>query len=219
MRDRGRPERPVDIYVLRGMLVLAVAILAVVGFAILRSDIRPPPSRVPPPPQFTLEIDADGRTLRFSGTVDFGLTAALREVVAAHPQIKRMILDSNGGYIAEARGVVTVLRAHGIATHVDDHCASACALIFAGGAQRTLGPNARLGLHGYAIRNDRHYGMIDPRAEMQRDLAIYRAQAISEDFVARLANLPRSPMWYPERAELEAAGMITAHRIGADEGE
>ncbi|HMB09856.1 hypothetical protein [Saliniramus sp.] len=202
-------QRPVDIYVLRGLLGLALGILAVVSFAIWRSEVRPPPRRVPPPSQFTLAISDDGRTLHFSGTVDFGLTAALRELVAANPQIERMILDSNGGYIAEARGVVTVLGAHRIATHVEGHCASACALIFAGGAQRTLAPDARLGLHGYAMRNDLHYGMIDPKAEMQRDLAIYRAQAISEEFVAKLADLPTSPMWYPDHAELEAAGMIT----------
>ncbi len=218
MHDRRRPERPVDIYVLRGMLVLAVAILAMVGFAILRSEIRPPPSRVPPPPDFTLGISEDGQAFTLSGRVDFGLTAALREAVAAHPQIKRIILDSNGGYIAEARGAVTVLRAHAIATHVEGHCASACALIFTGGAQRTLAPDARLGLHGYAIGRDRHYGMIDPRAEMQRDLAIYRAQSISEDFVARLADLPPSPMWYPDHGELEAAGMITARPAGTDAG-
>ena len=202
-------QRPVDIYVLRGLLGLALGILAVVGFAIWRSEIRPPPSRVPPSPQFTLTSSENGRILHFSGTVDFGLTAALREAVAAHPQIRRIVLDSNGGYIAEARGVVTVLRAHRIATHVEGHCASACALIFAGGAQRTLDPDARLGLHGYAMRHDRHFGMIDPKAEMQRDLAIYRAQAISEDFVAKLAELPTSPMWYPDHAELEAAGVIT----------
>jgi len=41
-------QRPVDIYVLRGLLGLALGILAVVGFAIWRSEIRPPPSRVPP---------------------------------------------------------------------------------------------------------------------------------------------------------------------------
>ena len=76
-------QRPVDIYVLRGLLGLALGILAVVGFAIWRSEIRPPPSRVPPSPQFTLTSSENGRILHFSGTVDFGLTAALREAVAA----------------------------------------------------------------------------------------------------------------------------------------
>lgn len=202
-------KRPIDIYVLRGLLGIALAILAVVGFAIVRTEVRPAPGPKPSPPRFTLELRDDGRTVDFSGTVDFGLTAAFRELVAKHPQIKRMVLDSNGGYIAEARGVVTVLRAHRIATHVDGHCASACALIFVGGAQRTLARDARLGLHGYDIHHDLHFGMIDPKAEMLRDLAIFRSQEISEKFVAKLADLPTSPMWYPDHAELEAAGMIT----------
>ncbi|MGY6645733.1 MAG: hypothetical protein ACXIVD_10980 [Salinarimonas sp.] len=202
-------HRPVDLYVLRGLLGLALGTLVLVGVTMARTEAVPPPMRIPPPPQFTLEISDDENAFRFSGTVDFGLTAALRELVAAHPTIKRMTLDSTGGYIAEARGVVTVLRAHGIATHVEEHCASACALIFAGGAQRSLASQARLGLHGYAMRNDRNFGMIDPRAEMQRDLAIYRAQSVSEDFVAKLTDLPRSPMWYPDHDELAAAGMVT----------
>ncbi len=204
-------DRPVDIYVLRGLLGLALGVLALVGVGMMRTDVLPPPVRIPPPPQFTLGISEDGSAFAFSGRVDFGLTAALRALVADHPGIKRMTLESNGGYVAEARGVVTVLRANGIATHVEGHCASACALIFAGGAARSLAPAARLGMHGYAIDTDRHYGMIDPRAEMQRDLAIYRAQSISEDFVAKLADLPRAPMWYPDHGELEAAGMITRH--------
>lgn len=202
-------HRPIDLYVLRGLLISALGVLALVGVTMARTEIVPPPVRIPPPPDFTLEVSEDGRAFAFAGRVDFGLTAALRELVAAHPQIRRMTLDSNGGYIAEARGVVTVLQANTIATHVEEHCASACALIFTGGAQRTLAPEAQLGLHGYDIRNDRHFGMIDPRAEMQRDLAIYRAQSVSEEFIARLADLPRAPMWYPDHAELEAVGMVT----------
>ncbi|MCC5978724.1 MAG: hypothetical protein JJU21_11720 [Salinarimonas sp.] len=202
-------DRPVDVYVLRSLLGLALGALGLVGITMARTEVIPPPMRIPPPPQFTLDVSDDARAFQFSGTVDFGLTAALRELVAAHPTIKRMTLESTGGYIAEARGVVTVLRAHDIATHVDGHCASACALIFAGGAKRSLASKARLGLHGYAMRNDRNFGMIDPQVEMQRDLAIYRGQSVSEEFVAKLADLPRSPMWYPDHGELEAAGMIT----------
>ncbi|MFU8898544.1 MAG: hypothetical protein ACNA7L_06575 [Roseinatronobacter sp.] len=202
-------ERPIDIYALRILLALALAGLGIVGIAMARTDALPKPYRIPPPPQFELSISADGRSFEFSGMVDFGLTAALRALVAAHPQIKRMELDSGGGYIAEARGVVTVLRAHGIATHVEGNCASACALMFAGGATRTLSPQGQIGLHGYALRREHHFGMIDPEVEMQRDLAIYRAQSVDEQFVLRLATLPQMPMWYPDHTELRAAGLVT----------
>ena len=202
-------DRPIDIYVLRILLGLAVAGLAVVAIGMARTEALPKPYRIAPPPQFELSLSADGHAFEFSGLVDFGMTAALRTMVAAHPQIKRMVLDSGGGYIAEARGVVTVLREHQIDTHVEGHCASACALIFAGGSARSLAPQARIGLHGYALHRDNHFGMIDPAVEMQRDLAIYRAQSIDESFVERLGTLPQNPMWYPDHAELRSVGLVT----------
>jgi len=202
-------ERPIDIYVLRFLLGLALAGLAVVGIGMARTEALPKPQRIAPPPQFELSLSADGQSFEFSGLVDFGMTEALRMLVAAHPQIKRMVLDSRGGYVAEARGVVTVLREHKIATHVDGHCASACALIFAGGAARSLAPEGQIGLHGYALQRDNHFGMIDPAVEMQRDLAIYRAQSIDEKFVERLGTLPQNPMWYPDHAELRSVGLVT----------
>jgi len=199
----------IDTQALYALLVLALSGLAMVSVGAARTDIRQPVVRAPTPPEFELSVNAAGTELRFQGRVDFGLTAAMRDIMLQHPGIRRMTLDSHGGFIAEARGVVTVLSAHRIATHVEGHCASACALIFAGGAARSMGPEARIGLHGYALGQNRRYGMIDPQAEMQRDLAIYRAQSIDEGFVTRLAALPQHPMWYPEREELHAAGFLT----------
>ncbi|WP_071797031.1 hypothetical protein [Natronohydrobacter thiooxidans] len=199
----------IDLHVLRLLLTLALTGLALLGIAMARTEAQPRALRIPPPPDFELRLDAGGAGFHFEGLVDFGLTEALRGLVATHPEIRQLTLESHGGYISEARGAVTVLRAHGIATHVEGHCASACALIFAGGAARSLGPEARFGLHGYALVRERHFGMIDPVAEMQRDLAIYRAQGVEESFVARLADLPQVPMWYPSREKLRAAGMVT----------
>lgn len=199
----------IDLRVLQFLLALALAGLALVGVAMARTEAKPRAMRILPPPEFELRVSADGAAFVFEGLVDFGLTAALRNLVAVHPGIRHLRLESHGGYISEARGAVTVLRAQGIATHVEGHCASACALIFAGGADRSLGPEARLGLHGYALRRDGLFGMVDPVAEMQRDLAIYRAQGLDESFVARLADLPQLPMWYPTRDELRAAGMVS----------
>lgn len=202
-------EPNTDIRVLQGLLGLALAGLVVVGIGMARIEARPKPVRIAPPPQFDLRLSAGGERFEFSGQVDFGLTEALRRMVADYPEVKQIVLESGGGYIAEARGAVTVLRSAGIATLVEGHCASACALIFAGGAMRSMTPEARLGLHGYTLRSGHGLGMIDPVAEMQRDLAIYRAQGLEEAFIERLATLPQSPMWYPSQGELRAAGFLT----------
>lgn len=200
---------PIDVVVLRGLLAVALTGLAMVGVAMAMTDSTRV-LRTTPPPDFALAVSKDGASFRFSGLVDFGLTRELRALAQAHPKVKRIVLDSRGGYIAEARGVVTVLQAEGIATHVEGHCASACALIFAGGTARSVTPQARIGLHGYNLRPDNmYYGMIDPRVEMARDAAIYRTQDIAEAFVSKLSRLPQAPMWYPDHRELRAAGFVT----------
>ncbi|MCC1480499.1 hypothetical protein [Roseibaca sp. Y0-43] len=202
-------KAPIDVIVLRGLLAMALAGLALVGIGMAMTDSTRV-LRTMPPPDYALGLSEDGTSFHFSGLVDFGLTRDLRALAAAHPQVKRLVLDSHGGYIAEARGAVTVLQAEGIATHVEGHCASACALIFAGGAARSLAPEARIGLHGYALRpGNMYFGMIDPRAEMARDMAIYRAQKVAEPFVRKLSILPQAPMWYPAHEELRAAGFVT----------
>lgn len=202
-------KRPIDILVLRGLLAAALVGLALVGFGLATAD-RTRVLHRPLPPDYDLSLSEDGKNFCFSGLVDFGLTRDLRAMAERHPSVKRLILDSHGGYIAEARGAVTVLRAHGIATHVEGHCASACALIFVGGKGRSLGKGARIGLHGYALRpGNMYFGMIDPRREMVRDMAIYRAQKIAEPFVRKLSQLPQTPMWYPDHAELRAVGFVT----------
>lgn len=200
----------IDTQALYALLVLALSGLAMVSVGAARTDIRQPVVRAPTPPEFELSVNAAGTELRFQGRVDFGLTAAMRDIMLQHPGIRRMTLDSHGGFIAEARGVVTVLSAHRIATHVEGHCASACALIFVGGIRRSMGSTARVGFHGYSVPMHNSYGMIDPQAEMLRDMAIYRAQAVAEPFIAILSSLPRVPMWYPEPAELRSAGVLTA---------
>lgn len=202
-------KQPIDVIVLRGLLATALAGLAMVGIGMAMTDSTRV-LRTMPPPDYDLRLSEDGTSFQFAGLVDFGLTRDLRALAQENPNVKRIVLDSQGGYIAEARGAVTVLQAQGIATHVEGHCASACALIFAGGAARSLAPDARIGLHGYALRpGNMYFGMIDPRREMERDMAIYRAQKIDEPFVRKLSILPQAPMWYPDHSELRAVGFVT----------
>lgn len=200
---------PFDIVALRVLLAVALSALALVGVAMAMTDSTRV-LRTPPPPDYALGLSEDRSSFEFTGLVDFGLTRDLRHLANTHPNVKRLVLESRGGYIAEARGVVTVLQAKGIATHVEGHCASACALMFVGGATRSVTPDARIGLHGYNLRPDNmYYGMIDPRREMARDRAIYREQKIAEPFVRKLAILPQAPMWYPDHGELRRAGFVT----------
>ena len=82
--------------------------------------------------------------VRLVGRIDDSSYVRLAELLTPGDLL---ILDSDGGYVAAAgRMAVLVLRLHAD-THVDDRCASACALVFAAGHHRTTGPEARIGVH------------------------------------------------------------------------
>jgi hypothetical protein len=70
-------------------------------------------------------------------------------ITAAMP-LQGVVLSSDGGRLAEAIQLARWIRGQKLATAVDGDCASACVLAFAGGADRYLGPGARIGLHQFS---------------------------------------------------------------------
>ena len=164
---------------------------------------RPPPA----PPAYTLALSPDRGHVDLTGRIDFGATADLSELLEGTPGVHTLRLESPGGRVAEARGLVRVVRLYALATEVTGDCASACTLVFIAGHRRTLGGGGRLGFHGYNLRSAA-YGLIDPAAEMKRDSRVFRDAGVDAAFIARAMAVPHQTMWFPERGDLIAAGVI-----------
>ncbi len=62
-----------------------------------------------------------------------------------------LVIESNGGNLAEAEQLGRWLRRRGLDTAVTGDCASACAMAFAGGVLRFIAFGARVGLQGAAL--------------------------------------------------------------------
>jgi len=73
----------------------------------------------------------------------------IHRLVAAMP-LQGVLLNSDGGRVAEALQLAQWIRQNKLATAVQEGCASACVLAFAGGVDRYLGPKARIGLHQFS---------------------------------------------------------------------
>ena len=61
--------------------------------------------------------------------------------------IKGLLINSNGGLIAQANLIGNYLKFNGIDTYVFDHCASACVIIALSGKTLTAKSNAQFGFH------------------------------------------------------------------------
>ena len=72
-----------------------------------------------------------------------------------------------------------------------------------------LGRGARLGFHQYRMDSTAYIPNVDIAEEQSRDRSFFERQAIDPEFLTRIFNSPHNAIWYPERSELEAAGVIT----------
>lgn len=157
---------------------------------------------------YRLELSPDGSVVRLRGAIDFGLTGELAELLRRHPSIHTIDLQSDGGKVAEARGVAMLIDRYELATYVLHDCLSACALAFLNGSARHIGPQARLGFHSYRLNSPHVSIFMDPGDELDRDLAILEGRRIAPEFLDRVADTPHNEMWFPSHEQLLRAGAV-----------
>lgn len=162
------------------------------------------PPDAPAPPVRSLPVR--GGTIEIAGPIDFETFEALARALSGGTDLGQLVLDSGGGRIPAARGLARLVAEAGLDTHVEGTCASACVLVYAAGQNRSLGAQGRLGFHGYKLISV--IETIDPQTEQARDAAFYVARGIDAEFIARALSVPHDEMWFPDRSELRAAGVV-----------
>ena len=186
--------------------LLLAALLAGAPVAALGQTTGQTAERTESPP-FSLTLSGDRSRVDLHGRIDFGITRELTALLEATPGVRTLRLQSPGGRVAEARGLVTVVKRFALATRARGDCASACTLVFIAGHSRGLDPGARLGFHGYNLRSPL-FGLIDPVAEMARDSAVFHDAGVDAGFMERAMAVPHREMWFPTRHDLIGAGVI-----------
>lgn len=158
--------------------------------------------------RYSLALSNAGTLVRITGIFELGLTRSLDSLLRDNPGVDGIVLDSDGGYIAEGRGVARLIRDRGLDTYVFGVCKSACTTAFIGGRVRTLGEHARLGFHQYRLEDGYPDVLLDPLAEQEKDGRFYQAQGVRADFVNRLFQAPHDDIWYPVLSDLVRSGVV-----------
>lgn len=153
-----------------------------------------------------LTLEPGGRDLRLDGDLTEGVATRVSTLLAAHPEIERVELASDGGLVEEATALAALVTARSLATYVRDDCASACTLVFVRGRRRYLAEGGRLGFHApYEEDAARRTWAVDPTPERQA----YLDAGIAPAFAARALATPADEIWIPTPAELIEAGVAT----------
>lgn len=165
--------------------------------------------------QYRLQLDPSGKQLNINGVIEHGITRRVTEFLQIPNSIDKIVLNSRGGNIHEARGLAKVFRDRKLATHVEVECASACTIAFIGGTTRTIGQSARLGFHQYRVDAAYAVPFADPGNEQRRDQSLFIDAGVSAVFVQTMFRQRASAMWWPTVDELLRGGV--AHRITGDD--
>jgi hypothetical protein len=154
-----------------------------------------------------------GDVLSIAGPIGFGLTARVDDALASFDNVRVVRLNSGGGRLAEAYRLGERIRDRGLSTHVAEECSSACVIAFASGAERLLGPEARIGLHEVSFPG------LAPRwseSERRKYIEFLKGQGVSAGFVNNAMRRGGEGMWYPSHDQLIDAGLASAM---AEDGE
>jgi hypothetical protein len=155
------------------------------------------------PAAVTLE---PGARLAVQGDLEFGTTRAVRDALAANPDVRTVRLESRGGRVAEGLALGRVLADRNVDTLVLGECSSACVTAFMGGTRRIIGTRAVIGLHS-AGGNGVSAANVD-RANQRSD-EFMAARGVDARVLARGAAIANDDIWFPSHAELLASGLAT----------
>ncbi|MEM7748453.1 MAG: hypothetical protein AAF346_09405 [Pseudomonadota bacterium] len=166
--------------------------------------------------QYKLSLDLKTGTISFSGQFVIGVRRAFNEILEGPNRIQKVVLESPGGSVYEARGVARLLVAHRLTTHIEKTCASACTLVYLAGEKRTMSRAGRLGFHKYDFNfvNKQPHPMINLAEEHAADRRFMKSRGLSDAFLENVFAQAHSEIWFPPTAKMIEAGAV--HSIGAN---
>lgn len=188
-------------------------------FAVASNMLRGNAPRDDVLPSYNLTLSNSKDQIQLEGYIDFGATQALGTLLEQEDTVVHLRLQSRGGLVAEARGLVRLVDEFGLTTSAYGDCASACTLVFIAGQTRYLEPDARLGFHRYAQKSPVMEFLMkqDPEEEQQRDLNVFRRANVDEAFLTRIMETPHQQMWYPTVSELITSGVVDVLGVPGDQ--
>lgn len=152
-------------------------------------------------------VSVSGDTMTLKGVLAMGTAKKVIRAFEAHPTVRRLVLDSIGGRLGEARSIADLVQKHALNTVARGECSSACTMILLSGVSRSLLSNTRVGFHSPS------YPGIDPD-DLDNAASLmgesYRRAHVPESFIARAFATSSDSMWYPLEREMFDAGVLNS---------
>ena len=136
-----------------------------------------------------------------------------------NPDIRTVVLNSDGGSVQVGRAMAETISKFGVDTVVVGRCLSACTDAFMGGKNRGLAKGSALGFHRSYVEvpdfDKSSKAIVSEAFDLGVDAALSNVKfmvqrGVDIRFVLKALSHEPVDMWQPSRAELTAAGVLTA---------
>lgn len=156
---------------------------------------------------WSVEYDPVLRRLVASGSIGEGSAKAMETVLAQHPNIKILELESLGGLVSERDLIVELVQKHHLDTVVLQRCSSACTNVYLAGERRYITSKSTFGFH----HSGSHKGDIDIKWDVSEYMSavFFRSRGVKEEFFRKALNTPYNDIWQPSTFELRDSGFAT----------
>ena len=155
---------------------------------------------------------------------------SLRDTLRTNPDIRVLEINSDGGGHYPSLDLAALAIDFELDTHVTGTCESSCVTVFLGGTNRTMSKGARIGFHqlswnakaveDYYNKHHKRRGWDTPfvfsewmyqdtQTETYNRLTYMLRRGVDPHFAIQTIRKPDSSMWFPYRAVLLAAGVLT----------
>jgi len=155
---------------------------------------------------YKIELKKESTLIHITGSLGFGVSEEVNELLKKQTKISGIILDSIGGRIYEGRELSKLILAKGLNTYSLKGCYSACVIAFISGKNRFLSTGANIAFHQYRSFDENI--KIDVKSEQEKDLLIFKQQGIKDEFLDKIYNSSPEGLWYPAANEMLEAGII-----------
>ena len=160
--------------------------------------------------EWKITITNDGRRIHLVGSLGFGVSDEISQLLEANPHIEGIILDSSGGRLYEGRRLASLIWGGPLDTYSLSRCNSACTTAFVAGKRRFLATGASLGFHGYHSTLEAEVFDVDMADEEAIDRGIFERSGVAVAFLDQMFDASSKDMWYPTVDELLEANVVHA---------
>ncbi len=158
-----------------------------------------------------VRFDEEGGIDRTWLVVDGEIGDGFADQVIARLRAERavgLVINSPGGSLYEARRLGRWLRENGMPVGVDELCTSACVDVLAGGVERYVTANVRLGIH--QSRVPAHLSSHEGGQLSVVSAALYlREMGIDDSIALAAAAVPNNKMYWISLGEALDTGLVT----------